>query len=205
MFSGPSEALSSTFHYVRSCDLDLPLRVKVCTLEGGAIARPTHEDLLRDPGLRFCGRHQVRNTVPKCGKTPLPYPERLGRVVRFVVVFCRLFMGHVTFLLQSQFPDLLVTATVSSCGRPLHAPPVRAAYRHFSVRFEWNQWLEFPLRYSDLPRDAQLCLTLWDAEGPGGGGRAVGGTTVRLFDEVLRLPFLCAERGSFPISCIFRT
>ena len=59
-------------------------------------------------------------------------------------------------------------------------------HRHFTVRLEWNEWLELPLRYSDLPEDAVLCLTLWDCQGPG-GRRAVGGTTVPLFDGGLYL------------------
>ncbi len=56
------------------------------------------------------------------------------------------------------------------------------SFRHFTVRLEWNQWLELPLRYSDLPSDSTLCLTLWDAQGPG-QRKAVGGTAVRLFDH----------------------
>ena len=35
-------------------------------------------------------------------------------------------------------------------------------------------------RYSDLPRDARLCMTLYDADGPG-RRKAVGGTTYPLF------------------------
>ncbi len=59
--SSPSLSNSPLFHYVRSCDLDLPLKVKVCTLEG-SLPRPGHEQVLKDPGLKYCGRSQA--TVP---------------------------------------------------------------------------------------------------------------------------------------------
>ena len=75
---------SADLHLVRSCDLHHPVRVKICTLEGqetfliktsfpslvraivsyspdlpgSSLSRPTHSDLLSDPGLRFCGRNQ---------------------------------------------------------------------------------------------------------------------------------------------------
>ncbi len=54
-----SSSSDSSFRFVRSCDLHFPVRVKVCTLEG-ALHRPGHQDLLEDPGLRFCGRNQSR-------------------------------------------------------------------------------------------------------------------------------------------------
>lgn len=46
----------------------------------------------------------------------------------------------------------------------------------------WNEWLRLPVKYPDLPQNAQVALTVWDIYGP---GRAipVGGTTVTLFGK----------------------
>ena len=67
---------------------------------------------------------------------------------------------------QSHHPALMVEAVVMLEGRELHLP-VRTAYRHFTNRWAWNQWLVLPIQFCDLPRDALLCLTLYDCNGPG--------------------------------------
>ncbi|XP_032668261.1 phosphatidylinositol 3-kinase catalytic subunit type 3 isoform X2 [Odontomachus brunneus] len=46
----------------------------------------------------------------------------------------------------------------------------------------WNQWVTLPISYADLPRDAQLCITLYDCAGPG-RQLPVGGTTIPLFGK----------------------
>lgn len=85
---------------------------------------------------------------------------------------------------QAKYPDLLVQAVITGgglTGEPLHVP-VLTFYKHFTRRWEWNQWLEFPLKYSDLPLGANLCLTILDC----GGGRTrevVGGTTLPFFGQ----------------------
>ncbi|TRY74894.1 hypothetical protein TCAL_04519 [Tigriopus californicus] len=85
---------------------------------------------------------------------------------------------------QTKYPDLLVQAVITAGGlpdEPLHVP-ILTFYKHFTRRWEWNQWLEFPLKYSDLPVAANLCLTILDC----GGGRTrevVGGTTLPLFGQ----------------------
>ena len=48
--------------------------------------------------------------------------------------------------------------------------------------FSWNEWLLMPLLFSDLPRNAQLAITIYDCVGPG-ERRAVGGTTISLFGK----------------------
>lgn len=48
--------------------------------------------------------------------------------------------------------------------------------------FSWNQWVTLPISYADLPRDAQLCITLYDCAGPG-RQLPVGGTTISLFGK----------------------
>ncbi|RMC00722.1 hypothetical protein DUI87_22749 [Hirundo rustica rustica] len=32
----------------------------------------------------------------------------------------------------------------------------------------WNEWLKLPVKYPDLPRNAQVALTIWDVYGPAG-------------------------------------
>ncbi|XP_030323524.1 phosphatidylinositol 3-kinase catalytic subunit type 3 isoform X3 [Calypte anna] len=46
----------------------------------------------------------------------------------------------------------------------------------------WNEWLKLPVKYPDLPRNAQVALTIWDVYGPG-KAIPVGGTTVSLFGK----------------------
>ena len=43
--------------------------------------------------------------------------------------------------------------------------PITLAYKHFTLRCAWNQWLNLPVKFSYLPSDALLCLTLWDCCG----------------------------------------
>lgn len=82
---------------------------------------------------------------------------------------------------QESCSHLYVTSQVLGDGRPL-ALPTRTAYKPFSTRWNWNQWLQLPVKFADLPRNAVLALTVWDMYGP---GRAVpvGGTTVSLFGK----------------------
>ncbi|MBN3324502.1 PK3C3 kinase, partial [Atractosteus spatula] len=84
-------------------------------------------------------------------------------------------------LYQESCSDLYVTCQVFAEGKPL-ALPVRTAYKAFSTRWNWNEWLRLPVKYPDLPQSAQVALTVWDVYGP---GRAVpvGGTTVALFGK----------------------
>ena len=56
----------------------------------------------------------------------------------------------------STCPDLKVEATVTNGrGEPLHVP-VFTAYKAFNNRWDWNEWLNLPVNYMDLPRDANL-------------------------------------------------
>ena len=57
-------------------------------------------------------------------------------------------------------------------------------YSHllFFVCPSWNEWLKLPIKYPDLPRNAQVCFTIWDVYGPR-KAVPVGGTTVSLFGK----------------------
>uniref|UniRef100_A0ABM5FUK4 Phosphatidylinositol 3-kinase catalytic subunit type 3 n=1 Tax=Pogona vitticeps TaxID=103695 RepID=A0ABM5FUK4_9SAUR len=84
-------------------------------------------------------------------------------------------------LYQETCSDLYVTCQVFAEGKPL-ALPVRTSYKAFSTRWNWNEWLKLPVKYPDLPRNAQVALTVWDIYGPG-KAVPVGGTTVSLFGK----------------------
>ncbi|XP_006889295.1 PREDICTED: phosphatidylinositol 3-kinase catalytic subunit type 3-like [Elephantulus edwardii] len=84
-------------------------------------------------------------------------------------------------LYQDTCSDLYVTCQVFTEGKPL-ALPVRTSYKAFSTRWNWNEWLKLPVKYPDLPRNAQVALTIWDVYGPG-KAVPVGGTTVSLFGK----------------------
>lgn len=84
-------------------------------------------------------------------------------------------------LYQEGCSDLYVSCQVYADNIPL-ALPVRTAYKAFSTRWSWNEWLTLPVKYSDLPRNAILALTVWDCYGPR-KAVAVGGTTLSLFGK----------------------
>ncbi|XP_054316448.2 phosphatidylinositol 3-kinase catalytic subunit type 3 isoform X1 [Pongo pygmaeus] len=84
-------------------------------------------------------------------------------------------------LYQETCSDLYVTCQVFAEGKPL-ALTVRTSYKAFSTRWNWNEWLKLPVKYPDLPRNAQVALTIWDVYGPG-KAVPVGGTTVSLFGK----------------------
>lgn len=46
----------------------------------------------------------------------------------------------------------------------------------------WNEWVTLPIQYNDLPRTAQLALTVYDCVGPNKMS-PVGGTTIPLFSK----------------------
>lgn len=46
----------------------------------------------------------------------------------------------------------------------------------------WNEWVTLPVMFSDLPRNAQLALTIYDTVGPS-KIQPVGGTTISLFGK----------------------
>lgn len=52
----------------------------------------------------------------------------------------------------------------------------------FSSCYSWNEWITLPIQFNDLPRTAQLALTIYDCAGPN-KLLPVGGTTVSLFSK----------------------
>lgn len=84
-------------------------------------------------------------------------------------------------LYQDGFADLMVICQVFADGRPL-ALPVSTSYKAFTTRWNWNEWVTLPVMFSDLPRNAQLAVTVYDTIGPS-QIQPVGGTTISLFGK----------------------
>ncbi|KAK8752497.1 hypothetical protein OTU49_005873 [Cherax quadricarinatus] len=84
-------------------------------------------------------------------------------------------------LYQPGCSDLYVSCQVYSDDRELTLP-VRTSYKPFSARWNWNEWLTLPLRFSDLPRNAVLALTIYDTYGPR-RNEPIGGTTISFFGK----------------------
>jgi phosphatidylinositol 3-kinase len=83
--------------------------------------------------------------------------------------------------------ELYVTAQIWADSKPLTVP-VQTAYKAFKNARIWNEWLQLPVTYSNLPASAQLAITVWDlspAEDNDSNLHSVpfGGTTIPLFDK----------------------
>ena len=66
---------------------------------------------------------------------------------------------------QSKVPDLLVELVVvqeENDGKQRHQLhlPVSSSYKSFQRRWEWNEWLKLPLKFSDLSRNdvPHMCI-----------------------------------------------
>ncbi|XP_065671512.1 phosphatidylinositol 3-kinase catalytic subunit type 3 isoform X4 [Hydra vulgaris] len=86
-----------------------------------------------------------------------------------------------TGLHQTSCPDLCVTVTVFQDGRQLFTP-IKTSYKAFTTRWNWNEWMQLPTKFQDLPRNAQLGITIWDIYDCN-QSNPVGGTTVSLFGK----------------------
>lgn len=88
----------------------------------------------------------------------------------------------------SPHSELYITVQPFADSKPLTVES-QTPYKHFKTARVWNQWLKLPLRYSTLPANTQLAITLWDLSpvNPKGGDKnhhiPFGGTTIPLFDE----------------------
>lgn len=83
---------------------------------------------------------------------------------------------------QQQLPsDLYVRIQLWSDNKPL-IPSVQTAHKAFKSREQiaWNENIVLPIKYRDLPRGAQLAVTVFDIAGPREVA-VVGGATLRLF------------------------
>jgi len=87
----------------------------------------------------------------------------------------------------SAHSDLYVTVQVWAGSKPLTVP-VQTAYKSFRAERKWSEWLTLPIKFSSLPINSHLAITMWDvspAGGPQAQGHTIpfGGTTLALFDK----------------------
>ncbi|KAI9006944.1 kinase-like domain-containing protein [Hyaloraphidium curvatum] len=92
-----------------------------------------------------------------------------------------LYARYLSSLGADQLRELYVVCQLWADNKPL-APPSQTSYKSFTSRYVWNEWIQFPVKYRDLPRNAQVAFTVWEAYAPG-QPRVVGGTTFRLFGK----------------------
>ncbi|CAE6425918.1 unnamed protein product [Rhizoctonia solani] len=103
-------------------------------------------------------------------RSPRPFSELLERPeLRFAGVQ------------QSTLSDLFVTCQIVADNKPLTIPH-RTSFKAFKNTYTWNEWITFPIKYRDLPLNAQITFTAWDIEGPRTSA-PVGGTTFRMFGK----------------------
>ncbi|KAJ3180966.1 Phosphatidylinositol (PI) 3-kinase [Geranomyces variabilis] len=80
-----------------------------------------------------------------------------------------------------ELSDLYITCQLFADNKAATLP-MRTAHHSFSNHWTWNEWLNIPLRYRDLPLSSQLAFTVWDVYAP---RKAVplGGATFRLYGK----------------------
>ncbi|KAB0802749.1 hypothetical protein PPYR_04935 [Photinus pyralis] len=84
-------------------------------------------------------------------------------------------------LYQDGCADLMVLCQIFDQNSPL-ALPISTSYKSFTTRWNWNEWVTLPVQFNDLPRSAQLAITIYDCVGPN-KLTPVGGTTISLFSK----------------------
>lgn len=60
--------------------------------------------------------------------------------------------------------------------------PVTTSYKAFTKRWNWNEWIQLPFSFCDLPRTAMLGFTIYDCTGPAKTA-VIGGTTISIFGK----------------------
>ncbi|KAG4304798.1 hypothetical protein PORY_001851 [Pneumocystis oryctolagi] len=89
--------------------------------------------------------------------------------------------------IENFFPHLFVTVQLYANNKALTLPN-RTSYKSFDNKRTWDEWLSFPLNYSDLPLNAQFAIVISDAYGSK-LNKPFAGTTVKLFssDNTLKM------------------
>uniref|UniRef100_A0A0B7AR12 Phosphatidylinositol 3-kinase catalytic subunit type 3 n=1 Tax=Arion vulgaris TaxID=1028688 RepID=A0A0B7AR12_9EUPU len=90
-------------------------------------------------------------------------------------------VGYFSGSYQEECSDLFVTVQVFNNGLPITLP-IQTSYKSFTTRWNWNEWLTVPIKFSDLPRDAVLAFTIWDYYSIE-GKVPIGGTTISVFGK----------------------
>ncbi|RKO89018.1 phosphoinositide 3-kinase family, accessory domain-containing protein, partial [Blyttiomyces helicus] len=77
--------------------------------------------------------------------------------------------------------DLYITCQLFADNKALTLP-IRTSYHAFQTHWTWNEWIAIPVKYRDLPVNAQLAFSIWDAYAPR-NAVPLGGSTFPLFGK----------------------
>lgn len=78
--------------------------------------------------------------------------------------------------------DIRITCELLSCQRRL-CPPKDSSFKQYNGnRWNWNEWVTFPIRVSDLQRDTIVKFSFWSSKGPG-QVLSLGTTCLSLFSK----------------------
>jgi phosphatidylinositol 3-kinase len=135
---------------------------------------PSHTELLEKPELRSHGIAQapyVSRMVGARTRAGQPFLQEAVRPLRDLPARRRQQTAH------DPLPD--VFQGVQEC---VHVRAFIATTFPNRLRNSWNEWITLPVRYCDLPLNAQVTFTVWDIAGPR-TPTPVGGSTFRLFGK----------------------
>lgn len=80
-----------------------------------------------------------------------------------------------------QAKEVYITGQPFADNKPM-CLPIKTKYTFFQDLMEWNEWMVFPIMYSDLPLSTVICITIWTCHSP---RRSVplGSTSFSLFGK----------------------
>ncbi|KAH6564421.1 hypothetical protein BASA62_007901 [Batrachochytrium salamandrivorans] len=77
--------------------------------------------------------------------------------------------------------DIYISMQLFAENKPLLLP-IRASFKYFKGNTTWNECIELPIKYCNLPATSQLSFTLWDIYAPQ-KPIAIAGTSFPLFGK----------------------
>ena len=60
----------------------------------------------------------------------------------------------------------------------------------YVYRWAWNQWLCLPIQFCDIPKDAVLCLNIFDCNGPN-DRYPIGNKTLACYSKLYSNSLIC--------------
>jgi hypothetical protein len=180
------------FTFAKLSDITLPITFRMCgdsalLLErsvvncsarssralGGHLPIPS---FWRNQSCAFMGSHRHRTSVLSHRSRREPEQERTSQSfvgpLRDLPVDSRQQASH--HPLPHFFQGIQECVHVCALARSIPSPRLTV--------LSWNEWITFPVRYCDLPLNAQITFTVWDIAGPR-NATPVGGSTFRLFGK----------------------
>ncbi|KAH3763765.1 phosphatidylinositol 3-kinase [Pelomyxa schiedti] len=103
--------------------------------------------------------------------------EQAGVVEPFIA-HARIYCGR--------FSDVFVTVSLEHNGQPLLPFVLQTVHKVFTSQCKWDDWIEIPIAYQDIPEAAQLVFVVWDVHSPG-KAKTIGRASLALFGKRKRL------------------